>query len=110
MSRLTDLSTACAQANNSLWSYGERCSDFAAGLRTTFAAELRALHEHDIADLLGHNLQAVTGTYSTPEALEEAANKLEPSQPKNARWAKMATLLTRLSFELDRGSRGSAQG
>lgn len=46
----------------------------------TFATELRArqVHEYDIADLLGHNIQAVTGTYarSTPEALEEAVNKL----------------------------------
>jgi len=34
--------------------------------------------EYDIADLLGHTLQAVTGTYarSTPQALEEAVNKL----------------------------------
>jgi site-specific recombinase XerD len=49
-------------------------------LRRTFATELRArqVHEYDIADLLGHNIQAVTGTYarSTPEALEEAVNKL----------------------------------
>ena len=36
------------------------------------------MHEYDIADLLGHNIQAVTGTYarSTPEVLEEAVNKL----------------------------------
>ena len=49
-------------------------------LRRTFATELRArqVHEYDIADLLGHNIQAVTGTYarSTPEALEEAVNRL----------------------------------
>ena len=49
-------------------------------LRRTFATELRArqVHEYDIADLLGHTIQAVTGTYarSTPEALEEAVNKL----------------------------------
>jgi hypothetical protein len=38
----------------------------------------RQVHEYDIADLLGHNIQAVTGTYarSTPEALEEAVNRL----------------------------------
>ena len=36
------------------------------------------MHEYDIADLLGHHIQAVTGTYarSTPEVLEEAVNKL----------------------------------
>jgi hypothetical protein len=36
------------------------------------------VHEYDIADLLGHHVQAVTGTYarSTPEVLEEAVNKL----------------------------------
>jgi len=36
------------------------------------------VHEYDIADLLGHHIQAVTGTYarSTPEVLEEAVNKL----------------------------------
>jgi integrase len=49
-------------------------------LRRTFATELRArqVHEYDIADLLGHHVQAVTGTYarSTPEVLEEAVNKL----------------------------------
>ncbi|MGQ0763099.1 MAG: tyrosine-type recombinase/integrase [Acidobacteriota bacterium] len=49
-------------------------------LRRTFATELRArqVHEYDIADLLGHHIQAVTGTYarSTPEVLEEAVNKL----------------------------------
>lgn len=44
-----------------------------------FAAELlqaRQLHEYKIAGLLGHNIQAVTGTYarSTPEASEEAVN------------------------------------
>ena len=48
-------------------------------LRRTFATELRArqVHEYDIADLLGHTIQAVTGTYarSTPEALEEAVNR-----------------------------------
>ncbi len=49
-------------------------------LRRTFATELRArqVHEYDIADLLGHHIQAVTGTYarSTPEVLEEAVNRL----------------------------------
>ena len=39
-------------------------------LRRTFATELRErqVHEYDIADLLGHHIQAVTGTYarSTP--------------------------------------------
>jgi integrase len=49
-------------------------------LRRTFATELRPrqVHEYDIADLLGHHVQAVTGTYarSTPEVLEEAGNKL----------------------------------
>lgn len=49
-------------------------------LRRTFATELRArqVHEYDIADLLGHNIQSVTGTNarSTPEALEEAVNRL----------------------------------
>lgn len=49
-------------------------------LRRTFATELRArqVHEYDIADLLGHTIQAVTGTYaqSTPEALEDAVNRL----------------------------------
>ncbi len=49
-------------------------------LRRTFATELRArqVHEYGITDLLGHNIQAVTGTYarSTPEVLEEAVNKL----------------------------------
>ena len=50
------------------------------------ATELRGkqVHEYDIADLLGHNIQAVTGTYtrSTPEALEEAVNKL--AEPRGA--------------------------
>ena len=49
-------------------------------LRRTFATELRGrqVHEYDIADLLGHTIQSVTGTYarSTPEALEDAANRL----------------------------------
>lgn len=49
-------------------------------LRRTFATELRArqVHEYDIADLLGHTIQAVTGTYarSTTEALEDAVNRL----------------------------------
>ena len=49
-------------------------------LRRTFATELRGrqVHEYDIADLLGHTIQSVTGTYarSTPEALEEAVNRL----------------------------------
>lgn len=49
-------------------------------LRRTFATELRArqVHEYDIADLLGHTIQSVTGTYarSTPEALEDAVNRL----------------------------------
>jgi hypothetical protein len=42
----------------------------------------RAPHEYDIADLLGHTIQAVTGTYarSTPEVLEDAVNGLaEPT-------------------------------
>jgi integrase len=51
-----------------------------ADLRRTFATELRArqVHEYDIADLLGHTIQSVTGTYarSTPEALEDAVNRL----------------------------------
>ena len=36
------------------------------------------MHEYDIADLRGHTIQSVTGTYacSTPEALEEAVNRL----------------------------------
>lgn len=49
-------------------------------LRRTFATELRRrqVHEYDIADLLGHTIQGVTSTYarSTPEALEDAVNKL----------------------------------
>jgi integrase len=49
-------------------------------LRRTFATELRErqVHEYDISDLLGHTIQSVTGTYarSTPEALEEAVNRL----------------------------------
>ena len=49
-------------------------------LRRTFATELRRrqVHEYDISDLLGHTIQSVTGTYarSTPEALEDAVNKL----------------------------------
>jgi len=49
-------------------------------LRRTFATELRVrqVHEYDISDLLGHTIQSVTGTYarSTPEALENAVNKL----------------------------------
>ena len=49
-------------------------------LRRTFATELRGrqVHEYDIADLLGHTIQSVTGTYarSTPEALEDAINRL----------------------------------
>src|ERR687891_1547021 len=49
-------------------------------LRRTFATELRGrqVHEFDIADLLGHTIQSVTGTYarSTPEALEDAVNRL----------------------------------
>src|SRR6185369_998359 len=49
-------------------------------LRRTFATELRGrqVHEYDIADLLGHTIQSVTGTYarSTPEALEDAVNRL----------------------------------
>ena len=49
-------------------------------LRRTFATELRGrqVHEYDISDLLGHTIQSVTGTYarSTPEALEDAVNKL----------------------------------
>ncbi len=49
-------------------------------LRRTFATELRGrqVHEYDISDLLGHSIQSVTGTYarSTPEALEDAVNRL----------------------------------
>jgi integrase len=49
-------------------------------LRRTFATELRGrqVHEYDIADLLGHTIQSVTGTYarSTPEALEDAVKRL----------------------------------
>ena len=49
-------------------------------LRRTFATELRArqVHEYDIADLLGHTIQSVTETsaQSTPEALEDAMNRL----------------------------------
>jgi integrase len=49
-------------------------------LRRTFATELRGrqVHEYDISDLLGHTIQSVTGTYarSTPEALEDAVNRL----------------------------------
>jgi integrase len=55
-------------------------------LRRTFATELRGrqVHEYDIADLLGHTIQSVTGTYarSTPEALEDAVNKL--TEPRGA--------------------------
>jgi len=55
-------------------------------LRRTFATELRArqVHEYDIADLLGQTIQTVTGTYarSTPEALEDAVNKL--AEPRGA--------------------------
>jgi integrase len=53
-------------------------------LRRTFATELRGrqVHEYDIADLLGHTIQSVTGTSarSTPEALEDAVNRL--SEPR----------------------------
>ena len=49
-------------------------------LRRTVATELRArqVHEYDIAGLLGHHTQAVTGTYarSTQDVLEDAVNKL----------------------------------
>ena len=52
----------------------------------TFATELRGrqVHEYDIADLLGHTIQSVTGTYarSTPEALEDAVNRL--TEPRGA--------------------------
>jgi len=36
------------------------------------------VHEYNIADLLGHTIQSVTGTHarSTPEALEDAVNRL----------------------------------
>jgi integrase len=55
-------------------------------LRRTFATELRGrqVHEYDIADLLGHTIQSVTGTYarSTPEALEDAVNRL--TEPRGA--------------------------
>jgi integrase len=55
-------------------------------LRRTFATELRGrqVHEYDISDLLGHTIQSVTGTYarSTPEALEDAVNKL--TEPRGA--------------------------
>jgi integrase len=55
---------------------GAICHD----LRRTFATELRGrqVHEYDIADLLGHTIQSVRGTYarSTPEALEDAVNRL----------------------------------
>ena len=38
----------------------------------------RQVHEYDIADLLGHTIQSVTGTSarSTPEALEDAVDRL----------------------------------
>ena len=49
-------------------------------LLCTFATELRGrqVHEYDIADLLGHTIQSVKGTYarSTPDALEDAVNTL----------------------------------
>lgn len=55
-------------------------------LRRTFATELRGrqVHEYDIADLLGHTIQSVTGTYarSTPEALEDAVSRL--TEPRGA--------------------------
>ena len=55
-------------------------------LRRTFATELRGrqVHEYDIADLLGHTIQSVTGTYarSTHEALEDAVNRL--TEPRGA--------------------------
>jgi integrase len=55
-------------------------------LRRTFATELRGrqVHEYDIADLLGHTIQSVTGTYarSTPEALEDSVNRL--TEPRGA--------------------------
>jgi integrase len=55
-------------------------------LRRTFATELRGrqVHEYDISDLLGHTIQSVTGTYarSTPEALEDAVNRL--TEPRGA--------------------------
>ena len=55
-------------------------------LRRTFATGLRGreVHEYDIADLLGHTIQSVTGTYarSTPEALEDAVNRL--TEPRGA--------------------------
>ena len=55
-------------------------------LRRTFVTELRGrqVHEYDISDLLGHTIQSVTGTYarSTPEALEDAVNRL--TEPRGA--------------------------
>jgi integrase len=55
-------------------------------LRRTFATELRGrqVHEYDISDLLGHTIQSVTGTYArnTPEALEDAVNRL--TEPRGA--------------------------
>ena len=43
-----------------------------------YFAIAREARENDIADLLGHTIQSVTGTYarSTPEALEDAVNRL----------------------------------
>ena len=53
-------------------------------LGRTFATELRTrqVHEYDIADLLGHTIQSVTGTYarSTPDGLEDAVNRLTESR------------------------------
>ena len=65
-------------------------------LRHTCATELRArqVHEYDIADLLGHNIQAVTGTYarSTPEALEEAVKQTRLAEKQGDRVQKEGEL------------------
>ena len=43
-----------------------------------YFAIAREARENDISDLLGHTIQSVTGTYArnTPEALEDAVNRL----------------------------------
>ena len=44
------------------------------------------MHKYDIANLLGHMIQSVTGIYarSTPEALEDAVNRLTQLIKRNS--------------------------
>jgi len=62
-----------------VWSDGRRRRDLARSA-TYFCNRVARgqVHEYDISDLLGHTIQSVTGTYarSTPEALEDAVNRL----------------------------------